>query len=560
MTTPQSEEKLNNNKGVVTRFAPSPTGNLHIGGARTALFNYLFAKANGGKFLLRVEDTDVKRSTVEAKNAIINGLNWIGLNHDDEIVYQSERKQSHIEAVNKMLQNGSAYYAYDTAEELENQREEARANKTQYLYNPKWRDETLPKPEGVKPVVRLKIPEGKTIITDMVHAEVVFENETLEDLVLMRADGTPTYMLSVVVDDMEMGVTHIIRGDDHLSNTPKQAIIYKYLLDDGKKMPQFAHIPLIHNIQGQKLSKRKGAASVEEFDEMGYLPEAVMDYLMHLGWSPRCEGEFLTTEEAIKIFNVSQIGKSPSRFDFDKLNNTNLHYISKLNDEDIIEKVVSRLPKYKNIGDKCECTTQDAEKLIATMLTELKNCHTLNEMCTVCALFIGNNVAIDESDIAKLKEESNIEIAESVKNFMLTEGENGADYSDFQASFKAFLANNAAKGYTFKKVGPLLRLIIIGESDFMSLSRIVEILGKEMCIQRIKNTWSEFFEGEELRKENQSKPSDADIEKWNEMKPAYGKYATEPKDKKRYRQDDSGKVIRFSSFKGTSPMHWGEKN
>lgn len=310
---------------VITRFAPSPTGYLHIGGARTALFNYLFAKHHGGKFLLRIEDTDRARSTQQAVEAIIDSMNWLELNWDDDVVYQFSRANRHVEIAKQLLAEGKAYYCYCSSEELEKMREDAKANNLPPKYNGFWRDRSPAEaPEGVAPVIRFKAPqEGETVIEDLVQGTVRIQNSQLDDMVLLRADGTPTYMLSVVVDDHDMKITHIIRGDDHLTNAFRQYHLYQAC---GWTAPQFAHIPLIHGADGAKLSKRHGALGAENYRDMGFLPEAMCNYLLRLGWSHGDE-EIINRDQAIEWFETNSIGRSPARFDLAKLTNLNAHYI-----------------------------------------------------------------------------------------------------------------------------------------------------------------------------------------------------------------------------------------
>src|SRR5579859_3608326 len=316
---------------VAVRFAPSPTGFLHIGGARTALFNWLFARHHGGQFHLRIEDTDRVRSTLEAVEAIVNGLNWLGLNWDGEIVHQFARAARHAEIAHQLLAAGRAYRCYCTPEELEAMRQRARAEKRSVRYDGTWRDrDPAEAPPGVAPAIRLKAPqEGSTTIHDLVQGEVTVANAELDDLILLRADGTPTYNLSVVVDDHDMGITHVIRGDDHLNNAFRQTQIYRAL---GWVVPQFAHVPLIHGPDGAKLSKRHGALGVDAYREMGYLPEALRNYLLRLGWSHGDE-EIISTEQAVRWFDLGAIGRAPARFDFVKLASVNAHYIKAADDE-----------------------------------------------------------------------------------------------------------------------------------------------------------------------------------------------------------------------------------
>ena len=310
---------------VVTRFAPSPTGFLHIGGGRTALFNWLYARRHGGKMLLRIEDTDRERSTEPAIAAILDGLSWLGLDWDGDTVYQFSRVERHREVVEQMLASGHAYRCYASPQELTEMREKARAEGKTRLYDGRWRDrDPADAPPGVKPAIRLKAPlTGETVVEDQVQGRVTWQNENLDDFVLLRSDGNPTYMLAVVVDDHDMGVTHIIRGDDHLNNAARQTQIYQAL---GWTVPVMSHIPLIHGPDGSKLSKRHGALGVDAYRAMGYLPAAMRNYLVRLGWS-HGDQEIFSTEEMIAAFDLPQIGRSPARFDFAKLESLNGHYM-----------------------------------------------------------------------------------------------------------------------------------------------------------------------------------------------------------------------------------------
>jgi len=327
---------------VVTRFAPSPTGFLHIGGARTALFNWLYARRHGGKMLLRIEDTDRERSTSAAIAAIIDGLTWLGLTWDGEIVFQFSRAARHRQVAEELLAAGKAYRCYASPEELTAMREAARREGRSKLYDGRWRDrDPSEAPPGVKPVIRLKAPlTGETVIEDQVQGRVVWQNSDLDDLVLLRSDGNPTYMLAVVVDDHDMNVTHIIRGDDHLTNGARQKHIYEAL---GWNVPIMAHIPLIHGPDGSKLSKRHGALGVDAYRAMGYLPAAVRNYLVRLGWA-HGDQEMFSTEEMVAAFDLPAIGRSPARFDFAKLENLNGHYIRATNDAVLIADLEQLLP------------------------------------------------------------------------------------------------------------------------------------------------------------------------------------------------------------------------
>ncbi|MBT7364715.1 MAG: glutamate--tRNA ligase [Rhodospirillaceae bacterium] len=325
---------------VVTRFAPSPTGFLHIGGARTALFNYLFAKHHGGQFLLRVEDTDRKRSTEEAMQAILHGMNWLELNWDGAETYQSQNADRHREVAEQLVADGNAYKCYCTPEELAEMREIAKnSGGGTRMYDGRWRDRDASEaPAGIDPVIRIKMPlEGETTIADLVQGDITKANDTLDDFIILRSDGTPTYMLAVVVDDHDMGVTHAIRGDDHLNNAFRQLHLFKAC---GWDVPEFAHIPLIHGSDGAKLSKRHGALGVEAYEEMGILPEAMCNYLLRLGWS-HGDDETISREQAIEWFNLDAVGRSPARFDMDKLLNLNAQYLKTADADTLAARVLA---------------------------------------------------------------------------------------------------------------------------------------------------------------------------------------------------------------------------
>src|SRR5271165_3865265 len=330
------------NTPVVTRFAPSPTGFLHIGGARTALFNWLYARKHGGKMLLRIEDTDRERSTKEAIAAILDGLKWLELDWDGDVIYQFSRAARHREVAEQLLASGKAYRCYASPEQLAAMREKARAEGRTRLYDGMWRDrEPSEAPSGIKPTIRLRAPlTGETVIEDQVQGRVVWQNENLDDLVLLRGDGTPTYMLAVVVDDHDMDVTHIIRGDDHLINAARQKQIYDAL---EWAIPSMSHIPLIHGPDGSKLSKRHGALGVDAYRAMGYLPAALRNYLVRLGWS-HGDQEIFSTDEMVAAFDLPQIGRSPARFDFAKLESINGHYMREASGADLLVEIERVLP------------------------------------------------------------------------------------------------------------------------------------------------------------------------------------------------------------------------
>ncbi|MBI4183838.1 MAG: glutamate--tRNA ligase [Proteobacteria bacterium] len=326
---------------VVNRFAPSPTGMLHVGGARTALFNWLFSRHHGGTFLLRIEDTDRARSTPEAVRVIIEGLRWLGIDWDGEPIFQSTRFARHAEAARALLAEGKAYLCFCTPAELAEMREAARREGRPLRYDGRWRDRDPGEaPPGVQPAIRLKAPtEGETVIDDLVQGEVRIDNRQLDDMVLLRADGTPTYMHSVVVDDHDMAITHVIRGDDHLTNAFRQVQLFNAF---GWPLPRFAHIPLIHGADGAKLSKRHGAVSVLDFRAQGYLPEALCNYLLRLGWA-HGDDEIISREQAVAWFDLAAVGRSAARFDYAKLTNLNAHYLREAADERLLPMVVERI-------------------------------------------------------------------------------------------------------------------------------------------------------------------------------------------------------------------------
>ncbi len=364
---------------IVTRFAPSPTGFLHIGGARTALFNWLYARGRGGKMLLRIEDTDRERSTKEAIEAILDGLNWLGITWDGDAIYQSSRAQRHREVVEQMLASGAAYRCYATPDELKDMRERARQEGRKKLYDGRWRDRDPGEaPSGATPAIRLKAPlTGETVIEDKVQGRVVWQNENLDDFVLLRSDGNPTYMLAVVVDDHDMGVTQIIRGDDHLTNAPRQKQIYEAM---GWPVPDMAHIPLIHGPDGAKLSKRHGALGVEAYRAMGYLPQTMRNYLSRLGWS-HGDQEIFSTEALLATFDLPQVGRSPARLDLARLDNLNGHYIRQSSDTELLLEIERILPHIAGGQELAAKLTPDLrQRLLAAMPGLKERAKTLLEL------------------------------------------------------------------------------------------------------------------------------------------------------------------------------------
>lgn len=456
---------------VRVRFAPSPTGYLHIGGARTALFNYLFAKHNNGKFLVRIEDTDRERSTDEAVEAIFKSLNWLGLKSDEEVVFQFEKAKRHAEIAYELLNMGKAYYCYSSPEELQLMRETAIANKQTPKYNGYWRDRD-PKeaPKGVQPVIRLKMPQtGSITIEDAVQGSITVENSTLDDMVLLRADGTPTYMLSVVVDDYDMGITHIIRGDDHLTNMFRQYQIYAAM---GWNPPKFAHIPLIHGSDGAKLSKRHGATSADVYKDMGFLPQAMKNYLLRLGWG-HGDTEIISETDAIKIFELKDIGRSPSRFDMAKLINLNAHYIRNSEDIDLFNQALPFIEK--NIGSTINEMYKD--RIIKGMQGLKERAKTLLELADSAMIYI--KVSEPDEKAKNLLTADNLNILKSLSDILKN---NSFNRNDLESSLREF-SENISLG--LGKIAAPLRVAITGKTVSPSLFEVMEIIGKEESLNRI---------------------------------------------------------------------------
>ncbi|MDA0781547.1 MAG: glutamate--tRNA ligase [Rickettsiales bacterium] len=456
---------------VVTRFAPSPTGFLHIGGARTALFNWLYAKNKGGKFLLRIEDTDRKRSTDEAVNAILDGMKWLGLNWDDEF-YQFSRVERHKEVALELVSKKKAYKCYCTKEELDAKREQAMAEKRSPKYDGTCRHRA-DIPNDIEPAIRLKAPqEGETAIEDVVQGRVVVQNSEQDDMIILRSDGTPTYMLAVVVDDHDMEVTHVIRGDDHLTNATRQQLIYDAL---DWKSPVYAHIPLIHGADGAKMSKRHGALGVEAYRDMGYLPEAICNYLLRLGWS-HGDDEIISTEQAINWFNLESLGKSPSRFDFVKLDNLNSHYISKADDERLVGLITPLLEK--RIGKPIDDLSK---KWLTKGMTSLKQrVKNLNEL-TDLSLFYAFGVP---SEFTPQAQKALSGDATQVLRDLLISFE---ELESWEAvSIESFIRKFAEdKQLGLGKIMMPLRAAITGSHVSPDMFEVVEILGKSEVNKRV---------------------------------------------------------------------------
>ncbi|MFQ5439390.1 MAG: glutamate--tRNA ligase [Paracoccaceae bacterium] len=458
---------------VVTRFAPSPTGFLHIGGARTALFNWLFARANAGRFLLRIEDTDRARSSAEATEAILDGLRWLGLDWDGEAISQASRAARHAEVAREMLAGGHAYRCFSTPDEIAAAREQARRQGHSTLFRSPWRDAdpaTLP---DAPHVVRLKAPkDGEITIRDKVQGKVTWKKDTLDDLVLLRADGTPTYMLAVVVDDHDMGVTHVIRGDDHLSNAARQTFIY---LAMGWKVPQFAHIPLIHGPDGKKLSKRHGALGVGEYRAMGYPPEAMRNYLARLGWS-HGNDEFFTTSQAIEWFSLAGIGKSPARFDFKKLGNLSGQHIRAMDDGDLIASI----DLFLAATQKKPLTTAARDALIRAMPILRDRAKTLPDLIESAHFILSKRPFLPDVKAAALLDKASIGI---LKHLTLHLQNANWDKDSLEAAAFALCEKN---GIGLGKLAQPVRVALTGRTISPSIFDMMLLIGREETLARIR--------------------------------------------------------------------------
>ena len=456
----------------VTRFAPSPTGYLHIGGARTALFNYLYAKRHGGTFLLRIEDTDRARSTEDAIQKILDGMEWLGLGADKPPLFQFARADRHAAIAHRLLAEGKAYRCYATAEELEAMREAQKANGQPQRYDGRWRDRT-DWPEGQPYVVRLKAPrDGETVIEDQVQGRVRQANSELDDFVLLRSDGTPTYMLAVVVDDHDMGVSHVIRGDDHLTNTFRQLALIHAL---GWPEPSYAHVPMIHGPDGAKLSKRHGALGVEAYrDEMGILPEALENYLLRLGWA-HGDTELVTRAEAVKLFDLDGVGRSPGRFDLKKLESVNAHYLKQAENARLVELVAPRIEALAG-----HALADSQRDLLLRSMDELKpRAKNLNELAG-SALFLVRNrpLAMDEA-AAKLLDDAGIKLLTQAEAALAAVP--GWEREALEAAAKSVAE---ATGLGLGKVAGPLRAALTGQSTSPSVFAIMAVLGREESIGR----------------------------------------------------------------------------
>jgi glutamyl-tRNA synthetase len=458
---------------VVVRFAPSPTGFLHIGGARTALFNWLFARHHGGVFRLRIEDTDRTRSTPEAVAAIIDGLAWLGLSWDREIGYQSARAARHTDIARKLLAAGRAYKCYCTPAELEAMREKARTERRSVRYDGTWRDrDPAEAPPGVLPVVRLKAPQqGSTTIRDRVQGDVTVANIELDDLIILRADGSPTYNLSVVVDDHDMAITHVIRGDDHLNNAFRQSQIYQAL---DWPIPEFAHVPLIHGPDGTKMSKRHGAVGIDAYRDLGYLPEALRNYLLRLGWS-HGDDEIISNEQAIAWFDLDSVGRSPARFDFAKLDNFNGHYIRVAANERLSDFVADRL---ENVLGKP--LSEPLHVRLLRAMPELKmRPKTLAELAANSLFLVKSRPIGADQKAAKLLTPAGRNLLRALLQRL---GRSAWHTSALEECVREFAAENETK---LGSVAQPLRAALTGSTASPGIFAVMEVLGREETLGRI---------------------------------------------------------------------------
>jgi glutamyl-tRNA synthetase len=467
------------NTPVITRFAPSPTGFLHIGGGRTALFNWLYAHRFGGKMLLRIEDTDRERSTQPAIGAILDGLSWLGITWDGDVVYQFQRAARHREVAESLLAEGKAYYCYASQQELEEMREKARAEGKPLRYDGRWRDrDPSEAPPGVKPVIRLRAPlEGETVVEDQVQGRVVWQNKDLDDLVLLRSDGNPTYMLAVVVDDHDMAVTHVIRGDDHLTNAARQTQIYHAC---GWPVPVMAHIPLIHGSDGAKLSKRHGALGVDAYRELGYLPAALRNYLVRLGWS-HGDQEIFSTLEMIAAFDLPAIGRSAARFDMAKLDSINGHYMRSADDAELLAAVEDILPDVgPALGAPTELGPELRSKLLASMAGLKERAKTLIELIDSASyLFATTPLDLDAKAAALLADGGRGRIGAILPALEVLQPWTA---QALETEVRRFAEASGAK---LGQVAQPLRAALTGRATSPPIFSVMEILGRSESLARL---------------------------------------------------------------------------
>jgi glutamyl-tRNA synthetase len=468
-------------KPVVTRFAPSPTGYLHIGGGRTALFNWLYARHTGGKFLLRIEDTDRERSTEPAIKAILDGLRWLELDWDGEPIYQFARAQRHREVAQQLLADGKAYRCYASPQELSEMREAAKAAGRSKLYDGRWRDrDPTEAPPGVNPVIRLKLAlEGETVIEDKVMGRVAWQNADLDDMIILRSDGTPVYNHAVVVDDHDMGVTHVIRGVDHLTNAARQVQIYKAM---GWDLPIFAHLPLIHGPDGTKLSKRHGAPGIEAYRAVGFLPAGLRNYLVRLGWS-HGDDEIFSIEQAIAWFDIDDINKSPGRLDFAKLADVNSHYIKQASEEELIRRIEDLLPELPDGAEIAAKIGRAGWDRLARALPSLKErAKTLNDLIAGAGYLLATRpLQIDEKAAKLLDAGGRASLAE-----LLSQLEAAPDW-DVPALEALVRTYAELAGQKLGKVAQPLRAALTGSTVSPPVFDVMTVLGREEALARIRD-------------------------------------------------------------------------
>ena len=474
---------------VVTRFAPSPTGFLHIGSVRTALFNWLYARHRGGKFLLRIEDTDRERSTEEAIQAIIEGLKWLDLSWDDDIVFQFKRAARHQEVAHQLVASGKAYYCFCTPEELEAMRTQARAEGRQPRYDGRWRDrDPREGPAGVRPVVRLKVPlEGATVVQDSVQGEVEVHHTQLDDMVLLRADGTPTYMLAVVVDDHDMGITHVIRGDDHLTNTFRQIQIYNAM---EWSLPVFSHIPLIHGQDGAKLSKRHGALGIEAYAQMGFLPETLCNYLLKLGWG-HGDDEIISRDQAVQWFDIRDVGRAAARFDLTKLSSLNGHYLRESDNERLFSLLAPFLHQRSPLSWPKDTDNVDPvlkERVLAALSGLKQRARTLEELADQALFLIHSRpLTFDEKARALLNTEAQQVLTAFLEALRTPEMKELWQEKPLEDLVRTFAEQ---KGLKVGAVAQPLRAALTGRVVSPGIFEIMVALGRAESLNRIQDALS----------------------------------------------------------------------
>jgi glutamyl-tRNA synthetase len=461
-------------KKVATRFAPSPTGALHIGGVRTALFNWLYSKNQKGDFYLRIEDTDKERSKDEYKNQIIKSLKWIGINYDGEEYIQSKKIEDHIKIANELLKNGNAYKCYCSSEEIEEQKKRARQKKIPYIYDRKWRDKKeSDAPKDIKPVIRFKSKiDGTSLLKDLVQGDVEIDNNTIEDFIILRNDGTPTYNLSASVDDHQMNMTHIIRGDDHKINTFKQIQIYQAM---KWELPSFAHIPLIHTIEGKKLSKRDKASTLDDYSKIGIMPDALRNYLLRLGWSYK-DKEIFTLDESIKHFNLEGIGKSPSKLDMSRILSMNEHYIKNIDENDLFDQLTEYCKLYKS-----EIKSDKKDKIKKSLIFLKNKAKTLEDIFNNGQYIMVDEVNFNQDDIKLIDDKAKKVISDFSTQFSNVDKVNKETLGP--------IVNELIKSNdtNFKGVGQPLRIALTGSKFGPGIYDIIISLGKEEVTKRLTN-------------------------------------------------------------------------